>query len=111
VDLALRDTNAFDGLGRDQCRKRQRIVGANTFRWVMAAVRTLWFIDQVEHGRIGTLCHYRPWYSQKVAPSQLDVVWTGREALYDAGMVPIPRFGPDLAENQEAPEHALPLAA
>ena len=67
--------NAFDGLGRDQCRKRQRIVGANTFRLVMAAVRTLWFIDQVEHGMMFTLCHYRPWYRQKVAPSQLDVVW------------------------------------
>ena len=42
--------NAFDGLGQDQCRKRQRIIGANTFRLVMAAARTLWFIAQVERG-------------------------------------------------------------
>jgi hypothetical protein len=77
----------------------------------MAAARTLWFIDQVEHGMMFTLCHYRPWYRQKVAPSQLDVVWACREALYDTGIVPIPRFIPDLAENQEEPEHALPLAA
>ena len=48
VDIAIRDTHAFDGLGRDQCRKRQRLVGANTFRFVMAAARTLWCIDQVE---------------------------------------------------------------
>ena len=48
VEIAIRDTNAFDGLGRDQCRKRQHIIGANTFRLVMAAARTLWFIAQVE---------------------------------------------------------------
>ena len=111
MDIAIRDTNAFDGLGRDQCRKRQRIVGANTFRLVMAAARTLWCIDQVERGMTFTLCRYRPWYRQKVAPSQLDVVWACREALYDAGIVPIPRFTPDLAANDEEPEHALPLAA
>ena len=52
VEIAIRDTNAFDGLGQDQCRKRQRIVGANTFRLVMAAARTLWFIDasRARHG-------------------------------------------------------------
>ena len=42
VDMEIRDANAFDGLGHDQCRKRQRILGANTFRLVMAAAR----IDQ-----------------------------------------------------------------
>ena len=50
VEIAIRDANAFDGLGQDQCRKRQRIIGANTFRLVMAAARTLWFIDHVERG-------------------------------------------------------------
>ena len=50
VEIEIRDANAFDGLGQDQCRKRQRIIGANTFRLVMAAARTLWFLDQVEAG-------------------------------------------------------------
>jgi len=111
VEIEIRDTNAFDGLGRDQCRKRQRIVGANTFRLVMAAARTLWFLDQVECGTTFNLCCYRPWYRQKVAPSQLDVVWACREALHEAGIFPIPRFTPALAENDEEPEHVLPLAA
>jgi hypothetical protein len=34
-----------------------------------------------------------------------------REALREAGILPIPRFIPDLAENQEEPENILPLAA
>jgi DDE superfamily endonuclease len=111
VEIEIRDANAFDGLGQDQCRKRQRLLGANTFRLVMAAARTLWFISQVECGTTFNLCRYRPWYRQKVAPSQRDVVWACREALYDAGIIPIPRFTPDLAENDEEPDHALPLAA
>jgi DDE superfamily endonuclease len=111
VEIEIRDANAFDGLGQDQCRKRQRLIGANTFRLVMAAARTLWFIDQVECGTIFNLDRYRPWYRQKVAPSQLDVVSACREALYGAGIVPIPRFTPDLAENYEESDYALPLAA
>jgi hypothetical protein len=111
VEIAIRDANAFDGLGQEQCRKRQHIMGANTFRLVMAAARTLWFLNQVERGMGVNLCRYRPWYRQKVAPSQLDVAWACREALYGAGILPIPRFAPDLAENHEEPEHALPFAA
>lgn len=111
VEIDIRDTNAFDGLGQDQCRKRQRIMGVNTFRLVMAAARTLWFIDQVARSMTFTLCRSRPWYRQKVAPSQLDVVWACRETLQEGGIFPIPRFSPDLAENHEEPEHALPLAA
>jgi hypothetical protein len=111
VEIAIRDTNAFDGLGRDQCRKRHRIVGANTFRLVMTAARTLWFLDQVERGTTFNLGSYRPWYRQKIASSQLDVVWACREALHEAGIFPRPRFTPALAENHEELEHALPLAA
>ena len=111
VDIAIRDANAFDGLGQEQCRKWQCIIGANTFRLVMAAARTLWFLAQVERGAAWNLCRYRPWYRQKVAPSQLDVVWACREALHEAGIFPIPRFTPDLAENHEEPDNALPLAA
>jgi len=111
VEIDMRDPNAFDGLGHDQCRKRPRIIGANTFRLVMAAARTLWCIDQVERGMTFTLCRYRPWDRQQVAPSHLDVVWACRETLQEGGIFPIPRFSPDLAENHEEPEHALPLAA
>src|SRR6267143_1561692 len=111
VEIEIRDANAFDGLGQDQCRKRQRIIGVNTFRLVMAAARTLWFIDRVEHGTEVPLCRYRPWYRQKVAPSQLDVVWACREALHEAGIFPILRFAPDQAENDEESDNALPLAA
>jgi DDE superfamily endonuclease/Archaeal putative transposase ISC1217 len=111
VEIEIRDANAFDGLGQDQCRKRQRVIGANTFRLVMAAARTLWFIAQVDRGTEIPLCRYRPWYRQKMAPSQLDVAEACREALHEAGIFPIPRFIPDLAENQEEPENVLPLAA
>jgi hypothetical protein len=111
VEIEIRDANAFDGLGQDQCRKRQRVIGANTFRLVMAAARTLWFIAQVDRGTEIPLCRYRPWYRQKMAPSQLDVAEACREALHEAGILPIPRFIPDLAENQEKPENVLPLAA
>jgi hypothetical protein len=86
-------------------------MGANTLRLVMAAARTLWFIEQVERGTAVPLCRYRPWYRQKVAPSQLDIAEACREALQEAGIFPIPRFTPELAENDEEPEYALPLAA
>lgn len=111
VEIEIRDANTFDGLGQDQCRKRQRLMGANTFRLVLAAARTLWFIEQVERGRDLNLCRYRPWYRQKVAPSQLDVVWACRESLYEAGIFPIPRFAPDLGIIHEVPENTVPLAA
>jgi len=111
VEIAIRDSNAFAGLGQDQCRKRQRIVGANTLRLVLAAARTLWFIAHVDRGMGVPLGRYRPWYRQKVAPSQLDIAEACREALHEAGIFPIPRFTPELAENDEEPAHALPLAA
>ena len=111
VEMASRDRNAFAGLGQDQCRKRQRLLGANPGRLVLAAARTLWFMAHVDRGTEGPLCRYRPWYRQKVAPSQLDMAEACREALYAAGIFPIPRFTPELAENDEEPEHALPLAA
>jgi len=45
VEITLRDSYAFDGIGQDQY--RERIVGANTLRLVLAAARTLWFLDHV----------------------------------------------------------------
>lgn len=111
VEIAIRDSNAFAGLGQDQCRKRQRIIGANTLRLVLVAARTLWFIAHLDRGTGVPLCRYRPWYRQQVAPSQLDVAEACREVLHEAGIFPIPRFTPTLAENHEEPEYALPLAA
>ena len=111
VEITLRDSYAFDGVGQDQCRKVARIVGANTLRLVLAAARTLWFLERTDRTGGLALGRYRPWYRQKVAPSQLDIVWACREALHDEGVFPIPRFSPDLAENPQEPENTLPFAA
>jgi hypothetical protein len=111
IEIEIRDARAFDGLAQDQCRKLTHIVGANTFRLLMAAARTLWFIEQTERAGHVDLCRYRPWYKQKVAPSQLDVVWSCREALHGVGIFPIPRFLPDLEENQQRLDSALRPAA
>jgi hypothetical protein len=111
IEITIRDSNAFTGLGQDQCRKHARVVGANTFRLVLAAARTLWFVAQASQTAELDLTRYRPWYRHKVAPSQLDLVWTWREALHAAGVFPIPRFASGLAEIPQEPENALPLAA
>ncbi len=111
VEITLRDSNAFTGFGQDQCRKYARVVGANTFRLVLAAARTLWFVEQASRTDTLDLTRYRPWYREKVAPSQLDIVGVWREALQAAGVFPIPRFTPGLAEIPQEPENTLPLAA
>jgi len=71
----------------------------------------LWFVEQVSHLPTLNLGRYRPWYHHKCAPSQLDIVWTWREVLHAAGVFPIPRFAPDLAESQQEAKNTLPLAA
>jgi hypothetical protein len=111
VEIAIRDGQAFYGLGQDQCRKWRRIVGINTFRLLMAAARTLWFVEQTQRTGAIDLCRYRPWYRQKVAPSQLDIVWMCREALQAAGVSPIVRFHQAVDENHDEPENTMPLAA
>jgi len=111
VEITIRDSNAFAGFGQDQCRKYERVVGANTVRVVLAAARTLWFLEQVCPATRLPLQHYRPWYRQKSAPTQLDILWTWREALHTAGVFPIPRFVPDLVEIPQPPENILLLAA
>lgn len=111
VEITLRDSNAFTGFGQDQCRKYERVVGANTLRLGLAAARTLWFVAQASRTDTLDLTRYRPWYRHKQAPSQLDIVWVCREALQDAGVFPIPRFTLGLAEIPHEPENALPLAA
>jgi len=112
VEITIRESNALAGFGHDQCRKYERVVGANTLRLVLAAARTLWFVEQTgQRTADRDLTRYRPWYRHKVAPSQLDIVWTWREALHAAGVFPIPRFASGLAEIPQEPEKELPLAA
>lgn len=111
VEITLRDSNAFAGFGQDQCRKRERVVGANTLRLLLAAARTLWFIAHTAQTPTLDLHRYRPWYRQKCAPSQLDIVHTCCEALQTAGVFPIPRFTHALATIQQKSENVLPLAA
>jgi hypothetical protein len=111
VAIPIRESTTVDGLGHDQCRKLQRMVGANTFRLGMAAARTLWCLAQANQRPAMDRRRYRPWYRQKCAPSQLDIAWACREALLEAGVFPLPRFTPDLAENHEEQDHALSSAA
>jgi len=111
VEITLRDSHTFAGLGQDQGRKRTRVVGANTLRLVLAAARTLWFVEHTARTPMIELGRSRPWYRQKCAPSQLDIVWACREALQEAGVFPIPRFTPELAKIQQESDNALPLAA
>jgi hypothetical protein len=111
VAITIRDSTTCAGFGQDQCRKRERVLGANTFRLVLTAARTLWFVEHTVRTPALELGRSRPWYHQTCAPSQLDIVWTWREALHTAKVFPIPRFTPDLAEIHQASETALPLAA
>ena len=111
IAITLRESHALAGFGHDQCRKRERVVGANTLRLVLVAARTLWFVETTTRGTQLPLKRSRPWYRQKCAPSQLDIVWTWREALHTPGVFPIPRFAPGLAEMPRELEPTLPLAA
>jgi hypothetical protein len=111
IDITMRDSHTFDGLGQDQCRPLRRLVGVNTFRLVLAAARTLWCLEHTSRTTPVDLRRFRPWYRQQCAPSQRDIVWACREAVNEAGVFPIPRFIPDLTEHHEVPEHALPSAA
>jgi hypothetical protein len=111
VEITIRDSNAYVGFGHDQCRKHARVVGANTLRLVLAAARTLWFVAHTARIPTLELRRYRPWYRHKIAPSQLDIVWTWREALHAAGVFPISRFASGLAEISQVAENVLPLAA
>ena len=111
IEIDIRDGHAYYGIAQDQCRKFAHIVGANTFRLLMAAARTLWFIVASEqHGDV-VLQRFRPWYRHKVAPSQFDVAGACREVLQEAGIFPIPRFFPAVAENQQEDDTSKPIAA
>src|SRR5262249_34904438 len=59
VEITLRDSNALAGFGQDQCRKRERVVGVNTLRLVLAAARTLWFVEHTAQPTAIELRRYR----------------------------------------------------
>ena len=80
-------------------------------RLALAAARTLGVVEHAHQAGGLALTRYRPWDRKKRVPSQLAVVWACREALPAAGVFPILRFAPDLAEIHKEPENALPLAA
>ena len=111
MEIDIRDSHAYYGIAQDQCRKFAHIVGANTLRLLLAAGRTLWFIVTSEQHVDVALRRLRPWYRHKVAPSQFDVAWACREALHEAGIFPIPRFFPAVAENQLEIDTPKPIAA
>lgn len=111
IEIAIRDGHAYYGVAQDQCRKFERIVGANTLRLLLAAARTLWFIVTSEQHADVALQRFRPWYRHKVAPSQFDVAWACRDVLQEAGIFPIPRFFTAVAENQQEIDTPKPIAA
>jgi hypothetical protein len=111
IEIDIRDGHAYYGIAQDQCRKYEHIVGANTLRLLLAAARTLWFIDtSAQHADV-SLQRCRPWYRQKMAPSQFDVAWACREGLQGAGIFPIPRLFTAVAENQQEIDTSEPIAA
>jgi len=111
IAIDIRDGHAYYGIAQDHCRKYEHIVGANTLRLLLAAARTLWFIGTSTQQADVLLQRCRPWYRQKVAPSQFDVVWACREGLQEAGIFPIPRLFTALAETQPELDASQPIAA
>jgi hypothetical protein len=111
VDIAIRASNAVNGLDQDQGRKLQRRVGANTVRLMRAAAPPRWLLEQAHQRHGMARRRSRPWYRQTCAPSPLDLAWACRDALHEAAVFPRPRFAPDRAENHEEQDHALPAAA
>ena len=111
IEIDIRDGHAYYGIAQDQCRKYEHIVGANTLRLLLAAARTLWFISTSEQQADVSLQRFRPWYRQKSAPSQFDVMWACRAVLHEAGIFPIPRFFIGVAENQPELDPSQPRAA
>jgi hypothetical protein len=87
-------------VAQDPCRKVERMVGAHTLRWLMAAARPLWcIVSSAPHADVA-LQRCRPWSRHQGAPSQLAVAWACRDGLQEAGIFPIPRFFTAVAENQ-----------
>ncbi len=91
VEIDIRDGYAYYGLGKDQCRNLDRIYGINSFRILLAACRTLWFIQYFTKQPLD-LKKFRPWYRLKRHPTQLDIRAAAQEAFFLQGISPVPRF-------------------
>ena len=68
MEIDIRDGHTYYGIAQDQCRKFERMIGANTLRLLLAAARTLWFIVTSEQQADVALQRCRPWYRHKVTP-------------------------------------------
>ena len=110
VEIDIRDGYAYYGLGKDQCRNLDRIYGVNTFRILMAACRTLWFVRYFEERQL-KLKKLRPWYRLKQHPTQLDIISAAHEAFVIEGVSPVPRFTPGMGEIPQGQEEAWQQAA
>lgn len=61
IAMDIRDGHASYGVAQDQCRKVECMVGANTFRLLMAAARTLWCIVSSAPPVEVSWQRFRPW--------------------------------------------------
>ncbi len=113
VEINIRDANAFYGFGQDQCQSYRCLVGVNTFRALLAACRSLWFVQQVEQqGKQPIdLLKNRPWYRKKKHPTQLDVQWMFNEMLTSQAITPTPAFIDNVTLFHHNRSQAAPKAA
>ena len=115
VNLTLEEAlalvaNSYYGIGKDRCRNYQRILSVNSFRFLMASARTLWFIQTMSHKKGLNWRRFRPWYRQKEKPSQRDVIMAYRETFAYEGISPTIRFRQDMPEiytEQETKLHEV----
>lgn len=110
VEILIRTAKQRFGLGKDQCRRWQRIEGANAFRLFMAGAQNLFFAEQAAQNGREDLTRWRPWYRQKKAPSQQDVLWACRERLLRQGIIPTVGFEQGIGEVPRKEGEALARA-
>jgi hypothetical protein len=110
VEILIRTAKQRLGLGKDQCRRWQRIEGANAFRLFMAGAQNLFFAEQAAQNGREDLTRWRPWYGQKEAPSQQDVLWACRERLLRQGIIPTVGFEQGIGEVPRKEGEALARA-
>jgi hypothetical protein len=110
VEILIRTAKQRLGLGKDQCRRWQRIEGTNAFRLFMAGAQNLFFAEQAAQNGREDLTRWRPWYGQKEAPSQQDVLWACRERLLRQGIIPTVGFEQSIGEVPRKEGEALARA-
>ena len=107
IEIDIRSAYAYYGLGQDRCRNLDRINGINNFRLLLASARILFFVEQLQVGKLRPLTYLRPWYRKKKKFSQLDVLIAFEEYMQQVGVRPVPRFWLDtpLTEQPKEPLH------